>query len=299
MNGTGASAGQGLLQIIPGTFEAYRDPELPNDRTDPWANMNASLRYYRSRYGDDLTTMWGHGHGYARGGVLPGFTPGRDVHNFVSPTGGALSLSGGEAIMRPEWTRAVGGAGAVNSMNRAATSGNAGVLPGLAKLPKSIRELQESMDVVSKEFSVAYHGGDWGYGELSRYIGDEFAHGMLNGVASLGEAVRNGDVDIAGLQEQGRKSAEDYAAEQASGLLSTFGLEGLVPLTQKAGAEAWKAYQASPYDVGLNGQTIVVEYVGDENDREWQMLQKLDKEVALLKAKRKPKASAMTRGGVQ
>ena len=102
-----------------------------------------------------------------------------------------------------------------------------------------------------------------------------------------------------GLQEQARKSAEDYAAEQASGLLGTFGLEGLVPIAQKLGADAWEAYQASPYDVGVNGQTIVVEYVGDENDREWKMLQKLDKEVALLKAKRKPKASAMTRGGVQ
>ena len=129
--------------------------------------------------------------------------------------------------------------------------------------------------------------------------GDEFAKGMVNGVANLGEAIRSGEVDIAGLQEQGRKSAEDYAAEQASGLLSTFGLEGLVPLAQKAGTEALEAYQASPYDVGVNGQTIVVEYVGDENDREWKLLQKLDKEVALLKAKRKPKASAMTRGGVQ
>ena len=299
MNGTGANAGQGLLQIIPGTFEAYRDPELPNDRTDPWANMNAALRYYRARYGDDLTVMWGHGHGYARGGVLPGFTPGRDVHDFVSPTGGALRLSGGEAIMRPEWTRAVGGAGAVNSMNRAATSGNAGIFPKLSKLPKSIGELNTSLNEASKELRYAYIGADWGYTELSNYVGEEFAKGMVNGVANLGEAIRSGEVDIAGLQEQGRKSAEDYAAEQASGLLSTFGLEGLVPLAQKAGAEAWKAYQASPYDVGVNGQTIVVEYVGDENDREWKMLQKLDKEVALLKAKRKPKASAMTRGGVQ
>lgn len=299
MNGTGANAGQGLLQIIPGTFADHRDPELPNDRTDPWANMNAALRYYRWRYGDDLTTMWGHGHGYARGGVLPGFTPGRDVHNFVSPTGGTLRLSGGEAIMRPEWTRAVGGAGAVNSMNRAATSGNAGIFPKLSKLPKSIGQLNTSLDEVSRELRYAYRGADWGYTELSNYVGDEFAKGMVNGVANLGEAVRSGEVDIAGLQEQGRKSAEDYAAEQASGLLSTFGLEGLVPLAQKAGAEAWKAYQASPYDVGVNGQTIVVEYVGDENDREWKMLQKLDKEVALLKAKRKPKASAMTRGGVQ
>ena len=71
VNGTGASAGQGLLQIIPSTFEANRDPSLPNDRTDPWANMNAALRYYRATYGGDLTTMWGHGHGYAEGGILP------------------------------------------------------------------------------------------------------------------------------------------------------------------------------------------------------------------------------------
>ena len=60
---------------------------------------------------------------YARGGVLPGYTPGRDVHDFVSPTGGMLRLSGGESIMRPEWTRAVGGPAAVNAMNKAAING--------------------------------------------------------------------------------------------------------------------------------------------------------------------------------
>ena len=58
--------------------------------------------------------------GYATGGVLPGHTPGRDVHRFVSPTGGTLNLSGGEAIMRPEWTAAVGGPAAVEAMNAAA-----------------------------------------------------------------------------------------------------------------------------------------------------------------------------------
>lgn len=57
---------------------------------------------------------------YAKGGVLPGYTPGRDVHNFSSPTGGRLALSGGEAIMRPEWTRAVGGPAAVEAMNKVA-----------------------------------------------------------------------------------------------------------------------------------------------------------------------------------
>lgn len=37
---------------------------------------------------------------FAAGGVVPGYTPGRDV--------GLAAVSGGEAIMRPEWTRAVG-----------------------------------------------------------------------------------------------------------------------------------------------------------------------------------------------
>jgi hypothetical protein len=52
----------------------------------------------------------------AMGGILPGYTPGRDVHHFTSPTAGRLHLSGGEAVMRPEWTRAVGPA-FVNAMN--------------------------------------------------------------------------------------------------------------------------------------------------------------------------------------
>lgn len=60
---------------------------------------------------------------FADGGVMPGYTPGRDVHHFTSPTGGSLHLSGGEAIMRPEWTRAVGGPAAVAQMNRDARRG--------------------------------------------------------------------------------------------------------------------------------------------------------------------------------
>ncbi|QBZ72706.1 tape measure protein [Gordonia phage GodonK] len=60
---------------------------------------------------------------FKTGGVTPGYTPGRDVHQYVSPTGGRLALSGGEAIMRPEWTRAVGGPKAVAQMNKAAIRG--------------------------------------------------------------------------------------------------------------------------------------------------------------------------------
>lgn len=61
---------------------------------------------------------------WATGGVLPGYTPGRDVHTFTSPTGGKLLLSGGEAVMRPEFTRAISKAG-VDELNRLARTGGA------------------------------------------------------------------------------------------------------------------------------------------------------------------------------
>ncbi|WP_381801216.1 hypothetical protein [Streptomyces niveus] len=69
---------------------------------------------------------------FAKGGVLPGYTPGKDVHRFVSPTGGQLDLSGGEAIMRPEFTRAVG-PGFIATMNKIASSrGSVGIKKALA-----------------------------------------------------------------------------------------------------------------------------------------------------------------------
>ncbi|MDT0381436.1 phage tail tape measure protein [Streptomyces sp. DSM 42041] len=71
---------------------------------------------------------------FASGGIMPGYTPGRDVHHFASPSGGRLSLSGGESIMRPEFTRAVG-ARFVNGMNQLATSrGARGVRQALSPL---------------------------------------------------------------------------------------------------------------------------------------------------------------------
>jgi phage-related minor tail protein len=73
---SGGNEGVGLLQIIPGTFAAYRDPSLPNDRTDPFANMVAALRYVRARYNGDLNAVWGKGHGYDSGGVFESGTVG-------------------------------------------------------------------------------------------------------------------------------------------------------------------------------------------------------------------------------
>lgn len=63
---------------------------------------------------------------YADGGVLPGYTPGRDVHDFYSPTAGWLHLSGGEGILRPEAVRDLGGAAGIAAINSKYTGRGAG-----------------------------------------------------------------------------------------------------------------------------------------------------------------------------
>lgn len=59
---------------------------------------------------------------FADGGMMPGYTPGRDVHTFYSPTAGILELSGGEPVLRPEAGAVLGG-GWVDGINAAARSG--------------------------------------------------------------------------------------------------------------------------------------------------------------------------------
>ena len=68
---SGGNEAMGLLQIAKGTWPGVRDPALVDNPFDPWANMNGALRYYKGKYGMDLTTMWGQGHGYDSGGLLP------------------------------------------------------------------------------------------------------------------------------------------------------------------------------------------------------------------------------------
>lgn len=79
-----------------------------------FTNLSAAQTTYGQTYGPGLG-------GYADGGVLPGYSPGYDNMRFAGPHG-SLELSGGEAIMRPEWTKAVG-ANFVNSMNAIAKNG--------------------------------------------------------------------------------------------------------------------------------------------------------------------------------
>lgn len=73
-NGTGESAGVGLYQVIPTTWEGFRDRRLSADRRDPWAQNNFAVRYFRDRHHWD-TSFVGQGHGWKSGGVLPDNLP--------------------------------------------------------------------------------------------------------------------------------------------------------------------------------------------------------------------------------
>lgn len=194
----------GLLQVVEPTYRDMRRfyPEafegLPDDRFHPMTNLVAGVAWTKHAYGGP-GNVWPTRAGYASGGVLPGWTPGRDVHHFFSPTGGALSLSGGESIMVPEWTRAVGGPAAVAAMNKAARFGRGvtggrgfaagGVWGGPGGDPmRDLRFAADSLQLAAKEITTAFRGGDFGYGALAAVLRNEqWAKSIVQGAAQLGK----------------------------------------------------------------------------------------------------------------
>lgn len=152
--------------------------------------------------------------GFATGGVLPGWSPGRDIHTFVSPTAGKLRLSGGEAIMRPEWTAAVGGEKAVHAMNNAAIGGRGFAKGGVVWPTKSKHWTtysgHDGIDLngpgngmgdpyfAAKSGTIAYTGWGRGYGNavfLSTNSGPTLTYGHSSKVnVHSGQRVRAGQV---------------------------------------------------------------------------------------------------------
>ena len=113
----GASYAQGFVEDFQKELDAAPTPEIDvkvNLGTIP--STFAPQPYGLQRY----LSQQSHAAGTAR--VLPGWTPGRDVHRFFSPTAGWLNLSGGEGIARPELVAAIG-AGRWNALNALAASG--------------------------------------------------------------------------------------------------------------------------------------------------------------------------------
>jgi tape measure domain-containing protein len=66
-NAAAGQASRGLMQVIPSTFEAYRDRGLSADIFNPLANMVASVRYTQDKFGD-LRRGWDQAGGYSEGG---------------------------------------------------------------------------------------------------------------------------------------------------------------------------------------------------------------------------------------
>lgn len=86
---------QGLLQTIPGTFNAYRDPSVPGGITDPIANAVAAIRYMFGRYGH---IVGANGRGYTFGGALP--VMGGDGGS-IADWGGWNALGADRVVKRP------------------------------------------------------------------------------------------------------------------------------------------------------------------------------------------------------
>jgi hypothetical protein len=103
---------RGLAQTIMGTFEAYRDPRLPDDIYDPVANLVAALRYIKARYGSIFNVQQADPSrppmGYDDGGYLqPGWNP--PIWNGTGQPEPVLNPGQWDAIERVASSRAAGG----------------------------------------------------------------------------------------------------------------------------------------------------------------------------------------------
>lgn len=52
VNAANGIPSQGLMQVIPPTFNAYHEPGTSNNILDPVANVSAAINYIEARYGD-------------------------------------------------------------------------------------------------------------------------------------------------------------------------------------------------------------------------------------------------------
>lgn len=120
---------------------------------------------------------------FASGGVLPGYTPGRDVHRFVSPTAGVLDLSGGEGIMRPEWVRAMGGAAGVARQNAMAI---AGTLPHQAFAGGGVWDTVKSGAKKAWGWTAATAGKTW---DWTKNTAQSVGNFLSDPIAALAELI--------------------------------------------------------------------------------------------------------------
>jgi hypothetical protein len=69
-NAKAGTPSMGLLQVIQPTFDRFAGPFRSRGIWDPFANVYAAVAYAIATYGSRITSVLGHGHGYAGGGIV-------------------------------------------------------------------------------------------------------------------------------------------------------------------------------------------------------------------------------------
>ncbi|MGW0052040.1 phage tail tape measure protein [Nocardia nova] len=69
---SGGNEAEGLVQVTPRTAAWLGLAELGGNIHDPLTNLRLGMRELKAQHGGDLLGTWGHGHGYAEGGIVPG-----------------------------------------------------------------------------------------------------------------------------------------------------------------------------------------------------------------------------------
>jgi hypothetical protein len=172
----------------------------------------------------------------AGGGVLPGYTPGRDVHRFVGAAG-ALELSGGEAIMRPEWTRVVG-SGFVHGANAAARNGGVG---GVADYLQRVTPRDGTGEGVRGDGNAFARGGVYG-----RYAGGGIIRAGVQPYARIA-GDRDTDVSMSMAKILAPLMAARVKAAEAAARAAASGGGGPVTAGAQAGLDWARTQVGKPY----------------------------------------------------
>lgn len=160
-------ASRGLMQVIPSTFAAYRDKSLPNNIMDPLANMTASARYIKARYGGSVP-----GSPYANGtdNATPGaHLVGEEGPELVTAPGYAM-FGGGESVLTAAQTASVmapPAAPASMAAPSAPSGGGMGGGGGIEDIQALLEAAERMREVVMQAWSEAITSGKNGQGQLA------------------------------------------------------------------------------------------------------------------------------------